>query len=881
MSSPLIRNWVSALTLLVSLFTVTQFARADTLDDFISLYGEIESKAPAGAMPVSSSYLSDSRDYIRCIAGGTDVLICTDQYHDTGAGKDAADGAGIPSGFWMALDSYVAYKQGDYWSAAWSLGQAAACVALQILAGGTDLCGLVQELYEMAKSIYAGASAVLGFLEDIGGAVWDGISGAAQGLCEGIGLCDDDDSAPLYVALLQTIYSPRVKDGVNAHESNDPAAYATLLDQLADQAMTWAKNLYASLTTMMSASQKANYIKSLEPYIKGEIAIAEKGYNQAVDAAWTGDITGRVVPMQMQKRTAYLSQQLTPLAQQAAEQFVQNNHEPVWWVKSHCADTFTKNDIFGMVDRWIYQFRPKANELNLKTNLEWCGDTFWGANTFKFAEVFRNYLHANVCPGPGNDLRCTSLASYKTCSKLLGTVGQLDKCVVNVHQIGLEAAGKVQDDFKAKHSMIPCMVITQSGLAGMLSNQPVTLQCTRPSQQSACESTYQQYFGSLPVKVLDCTLRETANYVALKAAVVAAVNTLNAELGEGSLMVGGHNDPLLVLAQSGDVVESVKNHSRKNWGFGPPSDKPGFDYPLLSPKTIDGLSTPGVWHEINLPKIDPPKEDKFSRLQEIRDPSAPIVNPLDQMNKLRGAERLKAVDKTHLQAPIAGNMQGPQQQQQVMSGSLPPGSLPPGGPMPLSTKGSLQQTPKTASLVVAKPDLIFSGLPRIGGQTISWNGMLNLNAESASGRRADGSCEFVLDYQVRNAGAKPTGPFRFAWNNRVAGGTGGNRILQTLATGAMRNERDTILLRPGANRLSLALDDQRQVDEGDEQNNSATLTLGLSGNCSRTVPAATKAPSHTITPAAPIQPKAAPQPLNRISPTVPIQPKLAPQSMKQ
>jgi hypothetical protein len=865
MRSSLIRSSLAALALLVSLFTVTLPVQADALDDFIGLYKQIESKAPAGAMPVSSSYLSDSRDYISCIAGGTDVLVCTDQYHDTGAGKDAANSAGIPSGFWMALDSYVAYKQGDYWTAAWSLGEAAACVALQILAGGVDLCGLVEELYELAKGIYAGASAVLGFLEDIGGAVWDGISGAAQGFCEGIGLCDGDDGPPLYVSLLKTIYSPRVKDGVNAHESDDPAAYQALLDQLAEQAMTWAKNLYSASMAMMSSSQKADFLKQLEPFIRSEIAIAEKGYNQAVDAAWTGDITGRVVPMQMQKRTAYRNQQLEPLAQQAAERFVNNGNDPVWWVKNHCTDAFTKNDIFGMVDRWIYQFRPKANELNLKTNLEWCADTFWGANQFKFAEVFRNYLHGQVCPGPANTLRCASLSAYQTCSQLLGTVAQQDQCGVNVTKLGLEAAAKIQNDFKSKSSKIPCTVIAPSGIAALTSSQPVKLHCTRPTQQTACESTYQLYFGTLPVKVLDCTLQETAAYIALKAKVVAAVNTLNAALGEGSLYIDSHGDPLLVLAQSGDTRERVRDYDRTDWGFGPPSSKPGFEYLYaISARSIDGLSTPAVWHEVKLPKINPPKEDKFGRLQEFIDPSAPIVNPADQMNRIRGVERqrMQTVDKVKLQAPGVANLKAPQQQQQVMSGSLPAGSQLPGGPPPLSQKGGLQPTPKPVIAMAAKPDLIFSGLPRIGGQTTPWNAMTTVSAERASGRRADGSCEFVLDYQVRNAGAKLGGPFRIGWNNRVPGGVSGNRILQALSSGAMRNERDTIVLRPGANRLSLALDDLRQVDEGNEQNNNASLNVTLSGSCKRTA-ATVKAPARGISPTVPIQPKPALQPMRR------------------
>jgi hypothetical protein len=864
MRNSLNRNWLAALVLLFGLLGTTQPVRADTLDDFINLYAQIESQAPSGAMPVSAAYLSDSRDYIRCIANGTDVLICTDQYHDTGAGRDAANGAGIPSGFWMALDSYVAYKQGDYWSAAWSLGEAAACVALQILAGGADLCGLVEELYQLAKDIYGGASAVLDFLGDVGGAVWDGVSGAAEGLCQGVGLCDDDEDAPpLYVKLLRRIYSPRVKDGVDARESPDPAAYTALLDQLEDEAMAWARNLYSVLMYTMSPSEKEKQLQKMEPFFKSEIAVAEQGYNKAVDTAWTGDITGRVVPMQMQKRTTYLAQQLEPLAQQAAEQFVQNNHDPVWWVKNRCTEAFTKNDIFGMVDDWIYHFRPKANELNLKTNLEWCADTFWGGNQFKFGEVFRDYLRSQVCPGPGNTIRCSNLSAFQACSKLLGTVGQQDQCAVDVSKLGLEAAAKIRNHFKARKSQIPCEVIGPSGMAALVSNQPVKLQCTRPTQQAACDRAYQQYFGNLPVKVLDCTLQETAAYIALKGKVVAAVNTLNAALGEGSLMVGGNGDPLLVLAESGDTVWKVREYSRQDWGFGPPSSKPGFDYPAFGSKSIDGLSTPGVWHPVDAGKIILPHQDKFGRIKEQLDPSELIVNPMDQVNQVRGSERLQAKDKAQLQAKgnvqlqaqMEGGVQAPLQgqQQQPMSGSLPPGSRPPGKGASLSEKNNLQPAMTPPTPMAAKPDLMFTGVPRIGGQTVGWNGMVTLNAAQASGRRSDGSCEFLLDYSIRNTGAAAGGPFRITWGNPAA--SGGNRTVQLLAAGATHNTQDTVVLRPGTNRLNLVLDDRRRVDEGNEQNNRAALTITLSGTCGRT-PSARNVPP--TAPTAPTQPKRTP-----------------------
>jgi hypothetical protein len=393
-------------------------------------------------------------------------------------------------------------------------------------------------------------------------------------------------------------------------------------------------------------------------------------------------------------------------------------------------------------------------------------------------------------------------------------------------------------------------------MAALVSNQPVKLQCTRPTQQAACDRAYQQYFGNLPVKVLDCTLQETAAYIALKGKVVAAVNTLNAALGEGSLMVGGNGDPLLVLAESGDTVWKVREYSRQDWGFGPPSSKPGFDYPAFGSKSIDGLSTPGVWHPVDAGKIILPHQDKFGRIKEQLDPSELIVNPMDQVNQVRGSERLQAQlqakGNVRIQAQMEAGVQAPLQgqQQQPMSGSLPPGSPPPGKGASLSEKNDPRLAMKPPTPVAAKPDLVFTGVPRIGGQTIGWNGMVTLNAARASGRRTDGSCEFLLDYSIRNAGTAPGGPFRITWGNRAA--NGGNRTVQLLAAGAMRNERDTVVLRPGSNRLNLVLDDQRRVDESNEQNNSAALTITLSGNCGRTPSA------RSVPPTTPIRPKQTP-----------------------
>ncbi|MDD3530655.1 MAG: CARDB domain-containing protein [Gallionellaceae bacterium] len=826
-------------------------AQADALDDFIGLYQKIENKVGSGNLPISAKYLADSRDYIRCIANGNDTLVCTDQYHDTGAGKDLASQAGIPSGFWLALDSYVAYKQGDYWGAAWALGEAVACTALQILAAGVDLCGIVQELYEIAKGIYEGAGAVLAFLGDLGEAVWDGLSSAAESVCEGIGLCDGDDGPPLHVTLLKVIYAPRVQHGVQARESNDPAAFKpALLDKLAAQAMAWANNFYSAAMAMFSNSQKQDFLKQLEPHIKSSIATAEQGYTATVDAAWTGDITGRVVPELMKKRSEYVAQQIVPLAQLAAGKYLQGNNDPYWTARNQCKDHFVQTLNYGLIDRWIYHFPQKAAELKLKTHSDWCGETVWGANKHKFAEVFRNVIKAQVCTAGGTAIVCDSLADYRTCTGLMGKVEQAQQCQVNRTKLGKEAAAKIQADFKTKGSTLPCQTVVPplyATLAGATSL--VKLQCTRPTQRTACDTAYQQMFGDLPTKVLECSLQETPEYIVLKGKVAAAVNALNNQFGAGSFGIAPAGDPLLVGAASHEHMAMAQEAAQQDWGFGPPSAKTGFEYRPFVPKTIDGLSTPAIWKEVALPKVDKTLvkpssviDEKINPTELIDQVNNPVVNPIERAGKLSQTGKL---------APAVGGMAAlpampgaaTTQQQQVMSGSLPPGSQPGSGPGQLAGQMRVPAGPVIAPL--GQPDLAPAGLPRLGGQTVNWGGMVMLDAGRSVQRTAAGLCEFDLDYTVRNQGAAASGGFRTLWRGTESPGR--PHAWMTLAAGGEGAARERIALRPGLTTLALGIDDLNQVTESNEANNQARIQVNLAGSC---------APTRTLAPAAPARPTA-------------------------
>jgi hypothetical protein len=290
---------------------------------------------------------------------------------------------------------------------------------------------------------------------------------------------------------------------------------------------------------------------------------------------------------------------------------------------------------------------------------------------------------------------------------------------------------------------------------------------------------------------------------------------------------------------------------QQDWGFGPPSSKPGFDYRPFVPKSIDGLSTPAIWKEVALPKVDKALvkpitviDEKINPTEFVEQTNNPVVNPIERAGKLSQTGKL---------APAVGGMAAlpampgaaTTQQQQVMSGSLQPGSQPGSGPGPLAGQMRVPAGPVITPL--GQPDLAPAGLPRLGGQTVNWGGMVMLDAGRSVQRTAAGLCEFDLDYAVRNQGAAASGGFRTLWRGTEC--PGWPRTWMALAAGDEGTARERVALRPGLTTLTLGLDDLDQVPESNEANNQVRIQVNLAGSC---------APARTLAPAAPARPTAPP-----------------------
>ncbi len=846
MNASLFRRLLAQLLLVLScLVVVVPAARADALDDFLGLYGKIESEVGYQLFPgFSAAELQGLKGYLRCLANGGNAIQCV-----------ADTNAPIPSELDKVIDAYVAYAHGDYWGAAYALGSDIVCVVVKILTG-TDVCALLEAIYEAAKAVYDAVAAVLDFLADVGKAI-----------CEGIGLCDEDEGPPLHEVISNNIYTPRVKNGVEALESASATAYKPeLLDKLRVDAISFVKKIFLDIWVLKAAPEQTQqaFLNQYAPHIEASINVAEQKYLAWVDSAWTDDIANRVMPLLSAKRSAYLGQDVSAVAQLAANQFLQSNTAPDGWIRKRCRDDFASE--FGFVDRWVSAFPAKASDLQIKNHMTWCKDVFWEGDKPKFANAFREFARAKICTPAGDAILCDALDKYQKCTGLLSSVGKSDECRIDKTKIGKAAAERIDADFKARGSVIPCKTVLPP-MAVYLPNTPAPLvefECTRPTQQLACEESYQKFYGTLPSKVLKCSLKESPDYVVLKNTVQKAVTELNAQYGPYFvLMLNGSVDPLAVSTQRSGLLAQVQQAPKQNWGFGPPSAKPGFDYGANHANPIDGLSTPLIAFGLDQGTIGKVGDGKVKNVVTkvdaadlLKRANNPVVNPMDTVRE--GAAGLShsqggtgpAMEKA-AQSPLAkapgmlmgaaggsllqGGAGAPMAKQQVMSGSLPPQNAQPpaegGGRMMIPSPGGAPLITSAAGST-GQPDLAISGSPAVNGMTVMWGGSLQIDASQSVARTAGGQCLFTIDFTVRNQGQGESGAFTTVWSNAAIAGGRWQESWPSLAPGAERRGRASVGLQPGLNALRLAVDDLGQVSETNEANNMGQLMLNLTGSCS-------------------------------------------------
>jgi len=478
-------------------------------------------------------------------------------------------------------------------------------------------------------------------------------------------------------------------------------------------------------------------------------------------------------------------------------------------------------------------------------------------------------------PDPQHNLVCTTWENYLFCKQ---TLPDYNKYTAGanacgwVPEIANKAARDITDNFR--NCTPQCSI--QPSIANNISAE---VWCTRSVQQKTCESSRPD------VQLVKCQYGyEDPKYAALRVKVVAAVTVLNgkstktvttkalaAEKKAMELTISD-SDPLLVITKSQSYCNSLQSSAQQDFGFGPPSSKPGFDYDCggTAPGAMCGYSTPIIKYMDIKPdtdklkgkiQIDPTRkniragENAAQWVVESHGPG-PIEREsgLDsRILDMRSADQNEAVGAQNITvlknaaligAQIQGGITGQtgETQTQVMSGSMP-------GGMPVGTSSAPPPTVASPIVPTLQPDLTATNQVGIGGIAGFWNGTLTVDAGQARSRN-NRVCEFAISYGIQNTGKSPAGTFRTSlFNGSVPGPK--TRIWASLPVQGSKIETDILSFKTGVNSLQLTIDDMGQIQESNEGNNLFRMNVTVKGNCS----AATVAPPPTVGPGSGSLPK--------------------------
>jgi hypothetical protein len=183
-------------------------------------------------------------------------------------------------------------------------------------------------------------------------------------------------------------------------------------------------------------------------------------------------------------------------------------------------------------------------------------------------------------------------------------------------------------------------------------------------------------------------------------------------------------------------------------------------------------------------------------------PPKPNVKP---QQAVRAAEVMKAIEAQKKAKAQNGNSGGNAQVMRVPGGfKLPPAGL---------------------------PDLTSASQVRVAGKyQVGWGESITVKASDAR-RMHNGLCDFAIAHDLLNTGTAGAGAFSRRWLNQQ------NPVTFTatyppVPAGGSVSRVDTLGLRPGVNRLILALDNLDQVKESNEKNNLFRLVIEVTGSCS-------------------------------------------------
>jgi hypothetical protein len=831
------RGLFNVLMFLALLCCMPTVVHADIIDDLADLLIKIESSGvPIDFMPMKGQDIKESKELITCVGDATndvDILTCMIDFEDSPVGKKLQEEAGIPSWFWDLMDTYIAFRIGDFWGLVARLGKAVICIIAQCYTGN-DVCALIEDLINFAQGVLDAAVAVGQFFADFGGDAWEAAKDAGCAL--GLGGCDENNT-PREVLAYQWFFAPKVlPQGLEAIKAIDAAAFGQLRSQIETQARAnppvtgnFATDDFIKKTGMSFTAEQVSSAASI--------------YTKTVEAQWKADLFQNVMPALAQARGDYgRKENVAVLAGPAIAGCGLSGEKFKILVSEQCASDLNTKLGFAHVDRWVGANSLGSAGGNLKSNVIWCNSDFWSfAVRDEFANHLRILVNDRICPLEGQTLMCQSLANFDSCQNMMGAVGHEKECGVNPVTVGKDVAEKIAAELKAKGSKHTYVINTNT--------TPVDLVCARPTQQHACTLIYATKFNTLPQKAVNCALQMSPAYIQKKQDTAAEAAKLADHYQEPFIV--DDIDPLFVHAPSGATIDTVKHDPQQHFVF---------DFPLNFPRTIDGLDNPALGIERDFRKpvaqigkdqlkkeiqgfhegagIDPMDESNLNSISSPTDMvggKGPLDSRTDIMTAKKG-DQLTTTTSNQALTTAAGQsaLVNPGQTggvTQPMSGSLPPGSVPAAPASPASQlqppTQQMQQTPGMGMASLA--DIVADPLVIIGGQRMAWGQTVSISSATAQSS-AKGICFFPAQYGVRNAGTLATGTFASIWASSQTSAPR-EKSWAPLTPGATAKQSDILGLKPGTNILTLTLDHRDQVKETNEINNNLRLTVILNGEC--------------------------------------------------
>ena len=854
------RLLLQGIVVVVCLFAFQPAAQADVLDQIADVLDTMGPANPFALYDVTGPNLRAAKEFFNCLDQGKDPVGCIDEVQNTQLGQSLSNKADIPSWFWDLVDVYIDWKSSDYWGVVENLGEAAICFVAQYFTT-IDICGLLEDLVNAAKEVYAQAKNLVEFFASLGSAIWEGLKDVGCSL--GLGGCDDGPPPPPPEEVAYgAFFAPAVAsgEGLAAIEAVSYEKFPMLINILTGKAWSGPCNLQCA-------------------------QVAAGRFKLEVDKQWTGHIAGPVVIDLNNSRNDYN----TPAQVGASAQ--------KWWADPYplppgnsipdwCKMYFDSTLKFAHVDRWIVK-HPEGLGFPLKTIGAWCQDTFFNGNKAKFAETFKGYLTQNgICQTAGSALLCDSLAHYKRCTDTLTDVGQASACTLSTQAILAEATALYDKLVKAGSTHIGKPVVNAGGTQA-------TLTASRPVTGNKCKG-----FGggdNDPAKsFVVCAVVEDQPYTTKKQHVAQVVATLNPQYSNALVVAA---DPLGVEVRLKDAKLALPKFvllvaALHNAGIpfnldGPlmtPADRDqiaaalknaGVPFATSSaPTPFDGRESPESWTAANVDALKPKQAglNPEEKLKKILDNGGkPSPDPIDQLSlealknksELLGSEKLdtKVLDAKSVAGAGLGGAKIVNKEQQLRDVHDAGPAVNVVAPKAMNfgaTAGSTPTgTPQSTPMSLQYPDITAVDTPAVSGKTQTqsthWNTPVTLDAKDAA-TAVNGLCTYTVRYTLRNLGKGPAGSFKIVWTNSATAQTVERTWAGIAAEATSAEAGDAISLKPGQNLLTLDIDKAGQTKDWNTKNNQFKLPLLLNGTCgtpSRRLPAPAAVPIRQTAPTDP------------------------------